>query len=89
VGILTQTTLIARRPARKIDGVGLCSERGDSTRCAINLLAVISKTGTIDIKPCQDLRNRFIEPQDYLDVSDWILGGYCDCIFGPNGLSSS
>lgn len=84
--VFAEPALITWRPTGQVDGVGLGHEGGDASRCPIDLTAVVGEARAIYIKAAEYLRDRFIEAEHNLNVSDRVMGSNGDGIFGADGL---
>lgn len=85
MGVFGQAILVRWRTPGKVDLVGLRDVGGERARGNVDLFSIISRTGAVDIKPGQDFGHGFVDTQDNLDVTGWVLRDNGDGILGPDG----
>lgn len=71
--VLGKTVLVGRAAASEVDVVGLRHVGLQSTRGAIDLLAIIGSAGAIDVETGEDFRHRLVDAENDLNVSGRIL----------------
>lgn len=84
VTVLRKTILIRWRTASEVDGVALGHESSQGSGSCVDLLAIVSSTGTVDIETRKNFRDGRIQSQHDLNVTDRVLTGDGDGIFGAN-----
>lgn len=87
MGILAEPALVAWRSASQVDGVGLSHESCDTSRCTVDLIAIIGEARAVYVETAKDLRYRLVEAEDNLDVPNRIMRCNGDGVLGTNSLT--